>query len=78
MWQDWVIGAGSWIFAIALIPSIIGKEKPVWVTSALTATVLSIYCIAFYTMGMILSAVSGGVTAICWWILFFQVVGAKK
>ena len=72
MWQDYVIAIGSWLFIIALIPTIISKEKPALTTSLLTASVLTSYVLCFSSLGMLMSAISGAGTALCWWILAFQ------
>ena len=38
-----VLSVGSWIFIVALIPSLFGKDKPPITTSMLTGGVLLIY-----------------------------------
>jgi len=73
-WQDIVMSIGQWIFIIALLPAIIGKDKPPWMTSLLTAVVLSVFAFIFLTLDMIMSAISGSATALCWWILLVQVI----
>ena len=72
MWQDFIFSIVSWIFVVALIPSIFGYNKPEWTTSLLTASVLTVYSATFYSMGMDSSGTSGAVIAACWWILFVQ------
>jgi len=74
LWQDLVIGIGNWIFAISLLPSIFGKNKPAWSTSLITAIVLLSFAYCFYTMGYLGSMAATITTAICWSILFLQVV----
>jgi hypothetical protein len=46
-WQDLVLAVGLIVFNLALIPSLFSKNKPAFITSALTAavvlTVLAVY-----------------------------------
>jgi len=72
IWQDQVIALGAGVFIIALIPAIISTNKPPASTSLITAIVLTTYVCCFLTLGLIVSAIFSGGTAICWWILFFQ------
>lgn len=43
IWQDWVFGIGTIIFAIALLPSVFGKEKPAISTSVPTGAILMFF-----------------------------------
>ena len=72
MWQDLIFSIGSWIFTIALIPSIISKDKPNRITCFMTAIILVVFSYTYYTMGLLLGALSSFVTALCWVILFVQ------
>ena len=76
-WQDMVIAIGSWIFIVALLPSIFSQNKPDVKTSIMTAVVLTVYGFVFFTLGLIFSAISGMGTAVCWWILFIQKIMKK-
>ncbi len=71
-WQDWVFAIGSFIFSLALVPAIRAKEKPPIKTSLSTFVVLCAFLICYASLGYWLSIVSGGLTAICWFILFMQ------
>ena len=71
-WQDIVLAAGAWVFVIALIPAIRAEEKPPVSTSLMTGGVLTVYVVCMFTLGLVLSAVSTGLTATCWWILMVQ------
>ena len=46
-WQDLVLATSYIVFNIALIPSIIGKDKPNFKTSVITAT-FQIPCLVVY------------------------------
>jgi len=71
-WQDIIFSIGSWIFAIALIPSILSKDKPALSSSLLTASLLTVYVPTYASLGLTVSAISGGSVALAWWILAYQ------
>lgn len=72
-WQDIIFSVGSWVFAIALVPSILSKtDKPALSSSLLTAGLLTVYIPAYASLHLWVSAVSGGVIALAWWILAYQ------
>lgn len=72
LWQDWVFSIGTWVFAIALIPTIKSKEKPPLSTSAPTAFFLALFAFTYFTLSLYLSAVSSLSTATAWFILALQ------
>ena len=74
MWQDILIMIGGFGFAIALIPSVRGNRKPARSTCAMTGGILTSYVVAMVTLGLVLSAVATGITAIMWWLLLVQQV----
>ena len=78
MWQDWVISVGQFLFFIALLPSIRGKEKPALRTSLMTAIVLTIFAYTQYTLGLYLSVVSAIASALGWYILLWQSYKLRK
>lgn len=72
LWQDWVLFIGQLLFFIALIPSIASPHKPsVW-TSLITAGVLTSFAIVFWSLSLLLGAVTAGLVAAGWYVLFFQ------
>jgi len=71
-WQDIIFSIGSWIFTIALIPSILGKDKPAISSSLITGLVLTVYVIAYGSLNFWLSSVSVGSAALAWFILAYQ------
>ena len=71
-WQDIVLSVGSWLFLIALLPSIFGKDKPPLFTSLLTGTVLIVFAITYYTLHLGLSVVSTATLGIAWLTLALQ------
>ena len=72
-WQDIVLSVGSWIFIVALLPSLFGKDKPPISTSLLTGVVLLIYTFVYSTLHLWLSMASTGVLGVAWLVL-----GAQK
>lgn len=77
-WQDIVLSVGSWIFVIALLPSIFGKDKPPLVTSLMTGTILVIYAFTYSTLHLWLSVASTGAVGLAWFTLAVQKVIAKS
>lgn len=72
-WQDIVFSIGSWIFALALVPSIMSKsDKPALSSSLLTAGLLTCYVPTYASLHLWASALSGSVIALAWWILAYQ------
>ena len=72
IWQDVVIMVACFGFAIALIPSIRGKQKPARSSCALTMVLLTAIAVCFATLGLWLSVVSEITAIIAWGILLFQ------
>ena len=71
-WQDIVIMIACFGFAVALIPSIRGKQKPEKASCVLTILLLLAIAVSFATLGLWLSF-SAEITAIvAWGILLFQ------
>lgn len=71
-WQDWVVAIGSLLFFFALLPSILSKNKPsVW-TSLLTASILTIFAVVYWTLGLTFGTATTALTATGWCVLFFQ------
>jgi len=74
IWQDILMMVGGFGFALGLLPSLLGKNKPAKSSCAITGGILTAYVVAMATLGLILSAVAVGITAIMWWLLLFQQV----
>ena len=77
-WQDLVFSIGNFVFAFALIPTIKGKDKPAFSTSIISASFLTLFIIAFSTLGLWFSALGVGTSATAWWILTLQTYKRKK
>jgi hypothetical protein len=71
-WQDWVIASGSLMMSMALIPSIVGHDKPALSTSLLTGTILALFAIVYSTLNLWFSTLSTSLIGMLWLILAFQ------
>lgn len=72
MWQDIIFTTGSLIFAIALLPSILGPDKPAVSSSVMTGSVLYVFSATYFSLGLVFAAFSVLSTAILWTILAVQ------
>lgn len=72
LWQDLVLTCGQLIFALALIPSVIGKDKPAVSTSITTGIVLLIFAFVYVTLSLWFSAITTTFTGVVWSILAIQ------
>ena len=72
IWQDIAFMVGGFIFAPALIISIMKRAKLPVMTSLPTALVLTMFVVCYVTLGLFLAASSTAITAVCWYILFFR------
>jgi hypothetical protein len=71
-WQDIVISIGSLVFAIALIPSVAGQDKPALSTSLTTGIVLTVFTFTYASLNLWYATVTTAGAAILWSILAFQ------
>ncbi len=71
-WQDYVLGAGSLIFTVALIPSLRSRNKPAISTSLVTFAVLVVFAITYVTLSLWFSAFSIAINAAAWLTLAVQ------
>ena len=76
IWQDVIIMVACFGFAIALIPSIRGKQKPARSSCAITVVLLTAIAVCFATLGLWLSMASEITAIVAWGVLLFQ--GRKK
>lgn len=72
IWQDIVIAAGQWVLAGALIPSIIGHNKPEISTSVLFMATLLVFAVSFATLNLWITAFSTGIGSLMWLVLAVQ------
>jgi hypothetical protein len=73
-WQDLVLTAGSVVFLAALIPTILGPDKPARSTSASTGSVLLVFAATYLTLDLYFAASVTALTALAWLTIFVQSV----
>jgi hypothetical protein len=78
IWQDWTMMVGSFVFALALLPSVLSKEKPAVSSSIITGTTLLVFTVCYATMNLWLSFSTSLLTVIMWYILAIQKILIKK
>ena len=72
IWHDILLMIGGFGFAIALLPSVLGKGKPARSTCAITGTILLSFTATYATLDLILATVATSITTLMWFILLFQ------
>jgi len=72
IWQDIAFMIGGFIFAPALVASIIKRTKLPAITSLPTALVLTMFVVCYVTLGLYLATISTTLTAACWYILYLR------
>lgn len=77
-WQDAVFTAGTIVFLLALIPTILGPSKPAASTSAMTGGVLLLFSLTYLTLDLYLSAVTTLLTATAWLIVLTQTLRGNR
>ena len=71
-WQDIVLSVGQYIFVIALLPSVLGKDKPALSSSLLTGTVLGVFTVVYATLGLWSSTIASTLVTATWFLLAWQ------
>lgn len=71
-WQDLVIASVSIAFAIALIPTLVGENKPAVSTGLLTSIGLAVFVAIYVSLGLWLSAVTSLVSSALWTAITVQ------
>lgn len=72
MWQDTVIAICNLAFVPAMLPTILGNDKPALSTSVLNALIVSIIAFSLATLQLWLAFTSATVIAFIWAILAVQ------
>jgi len=71
-WQDIVLSIGQYIFVLALLPSVFGKDKPAFSSSLLTGIILAVFSGVYATLGLWNSTVASSAVAFVWLLLAWQ------
>lgn len=77
-WYDFIVFIGQALFAIALLPAIIGNKKPPISTCLMTGAVLLAFNISYLKVGMWWSVATTTVCALCWLWLAIQQIRAPQ
>jgi hypothetical protein len=72
MWQDYLLSIGGAFFALALVPSILSKDKPDFKTSAPTALILYVFAVVYFRLHLWLATITAFVSGLAWTILAVQ------
>lgn len=71
-WQDIVFSIGAWIFVIALLPSVFGKDKPALSSSLITGSVLAVFAFTYVSLSLWIAALSTSMVSLTWFVLAVQ------
>lgn len=77
-WQDFVIGAISVVFALGLIPSIRGNNKPAISTSLVTGVGLVVMGFVDLTLHLWITSIICVISGILWGVLLWQGVRQRE
>lgn len=72
IWQDIVLTVVGFGFSLALIPTIMSKDKPPKLTCLLTGVGLLVNAVCVVTLDLWLAFASTLLSALAWFILLFQ------
>lgn len=72
IWQDALLAVCSIVFTIALIPSILGNNKPEVYTSTLTALVLLVMAICYISLSLWFAVFAALFNCFAWVTLALQ------
>lgn len=67
-----VLTLGSFALALSLLPAIVKRQPPPALTCGLTGGILAAYVPTFLTLGLAVSAVAVGASALAWGVLLYQ------
>lgn len=78
IWQDAVITAGQWFFALSLIPTLLSEDLPPLLTSISTGLILIIFGLTFYTLDLWNSGISSTIVGLIWLMITFKKIKSQK
>ena len=70
--QDTILTVGFLIFVVALIPSVLSRDKPALLTSLPTGMVSVVFVGVYLSLGMWFSAATTSILAVMWLTLAAQ------
>jgi hypothetical protein len=71
-WQDLVLTVGQVIFVIALIPTVVGKDKPALQTSVLTSAVSFSFMAVYVSLSVPFASMTAALNGSMWLVLAVQ------
>jgi threonine/homoserine/homoserine lactone efflux protein len=77
-WQDLVLTVGTFIFILALLPSILSKDKPALSSSLITGAVLVIFVLTYLSLSFWLTAFAVALNSLTWLTLAYQKYHATR
>jgi D-alanyl-lipoteichoic acid acyltransferase DltB (MBOAT superfamily) len=72
MWQDTVIALCQLAVVPAMIPTILGKDKPAFLTCVFNAVIVSIITMTLFSLELWFSGITASFIVIAWSILAIQ------
>ncbi|MCC7500626.1 hypothetical protein IT396_02390 [Candidatus Nomurabacteria bacterium] len=72
MWQDYALGVVQAMFAVALMPTLLDRQKPALSTSAMNAAGMTIITVVYVSLLLWLSAAVAAIVGFQWVILWIQ------
>ncbi len=77
-WQDIVISICQICFVIALMPSVLSKDKPAAATSIMNVVLVSIITACLFSLGLWFSGATAAMVGITWVVLAVQKLKLDK
>jgi hypothetical protein len=71
-WQDLVLAVSQLCFTIALLPTLLSKDKPALTTSLMNGTILLVVALTLSTLALWFAAVTSLTTCVLWFVLAVQ------
>jgi hypothetical protein len=72
VWQDFVIASAQLAFLLAMIPTLLGPDKPALLTSLSTAFIVSIVAVTQLTLSLWFTFLVATLHAMLWALLAIQ------
>jgi len=72
VWQDIVIGLAQILFIPAMIPTLLGTDKPAFVTSAFNSMLVGIITFCLFSLELWFASATAAPICIIWAILAIQ------
>jgi uncharacterized membrane protein len=72
-WQDWALACASFVFIIALVPTVLSADrKPAISTSVLNAAVSASVALVYLTLSLWFAAITTAANAVLWVTIALQ------